>query len=265
MAFQFFLKKLKFPNFLLNYSENSNIQQRDWKFTPLHWKMLLKIWEISLLTWVAPKTQKFEFLAREKAQQILLCCSFLFSNMSGKWELCASKLIWFEIFWKIMIIDRRNVILNRRDISAVQSCFRKNQRCLALILLLWKLDFSTLIRVESMLFRDFQVMYSSESVLKQRWSALIIFELEVIRAEVLWDRNPGYNLVFSKQIFREKQATWIFFKHTFAGTILHKSGIRNNSRCFFQEWMYGRKLDPRLLAATYSMKCHKKFPQNLYK
>ena len=70
--------------------------------------------------------------------------------------------------------------------SALKHC------CLALILLLWKIDFSSaLIRAESALFRQFQLMYRAESELKQRWSALIISESEVISVEILWDLNPG--------------------------------------------------------------------------
>ena len=34
-------------------------------------------------------------------------------------------------------------------------------------------------------------MYSAESELKQRWSALMISESEVISAEIFWDLNPG--------------------------------------------------------------------------
>ena len=54
-----------------------------------------------------------------------------------------------------------------------------------------EIDFSALIRSEAALFRDFQVMNSAESELKQRWSTLIISESEVISAEILRDLNSG--------------------------------------------------------------------------
>ena len=44
---------------------------------------------------------------------------------------------------------------------------------------------------ESTMFSVFQVMYSAESELKQRCSALIISETEVMSAEILWDLNLG--------------------------------------------------------------------------
>ena len=81
--------------------------------------------------------------------------------------------------------------MNPWKTNTVQSCFRENQRCSVLILLLWKIDFSALIRAESALYRDFQVLYNAESDLKQHWSAVIIPESKLISAQILWDLNPG--------------------------------------------------------------------------
>ena len=62
------------------------------------------------------------------------------------------------------------------------------------------------VRVESALFRDFRVVYSAESELKLRWSALIISESEVISPEILWDLNPGSYL----NAARRQNSTVIF-------------------------------------------------------
>ena len=43
---------------------------------------------------------------------------------------------------------------------------------------------SELVQKKSALFRDFQVMYSAESEVKQRWSTPIISESEIISAKI---------------------------------------------------------------------------------
>ena len=70
----------------------------------------------------------------------------------------------------------------------------------ALILLLRKIHFPVWIRVESGLFRDFEEMYSNELELKQRLSPLIIFEPDLISADVLCNFNlDNYDIGLSPQ------------------------------------------------------------------
>ena len=76
----------------------------------------------------------------------------------------------------------------------------------------WFHEKSALFRAVSELFKDFQVMYSAEWELKRSWSALIIFESEMIGAKNLWDLNPGYNAWWVLLHYvRILTCTWQFF------------------------------------------------------
>ena len=81
------------------------------------------------------------------------------------------------------LFNRKSTLLSG-ETRLLQEKLALKQSCSALILLLWKIDFSAPIR-------DFQVMYSAQSELKQRWSTLTISESEVITAEIFWELSPG--------------------------------------------------------------------------
>ena len=120
------------------------------------------------------------------------------------------------MFWKKLKTEL-NVVLSPPEIRAVlsclrisalkQRCFRGNQPGDSADFAALKNWFSALMRAESALFLfwDFRVMHSAESEMKQRWSALIISESEVISAEILWDLNPG---LFNMPSIEKKMKSW---------------------------------------------------------
>ena len=103
-------------------------------------------------------------------------------NTSKQLEQC------WKFHWEYGKNNRGPALLERR--RAVQRCFRGKQRSNIAVqrwfFLLWKIDFSALIRKENWiridqraepaLINNFQVMYSAESELNQLWSELIISE-----------------------------------------------------------------------------------------
>ena len=95
MAFMVF-KKLGFPIFLLNYSENSNFLQHSWKFIPLNEKILAKtsstIQFIHLSCIEEPKNLSWcNIFGLSKNWTTKFCC-FFFSPFGQK-----VRILWLEI------------------------------------------------------------------------------------------------------------------------------------------------------------------------
>ena len=107
-----------------------------------------KLKHINFATWAVSKIHKLKFWfnlrpVSQWTNEFLLIPSF--HQLGWKAKFWASKLRYFEMFRKKMTIELKNVIPNRQKNQRRSELFRKKsvlkQRCLVLILLLWRLIF----------------------------------------------------------------------------------------------------------------------------
>ena len=122
--------------------------------------------------------------------------------------------------------------------SAVLQEIRVVQRWI----LLWRIGFPALIRVESVLVKDSQVINSAGLELKPHWTALVASESEPIRVARPWDFNLGNSRLIPYENINQvskKLAKWYFmWSRTSAEQIL-RDEYKYHAKMLNWRWIEG--------------------------